>query len=69
MGGAILTTLWRAWLSRQGSSYASNQRSNDLGRGEEALPGFLGNAGARADRILCYRYASNEEDETIVCSP
>jgi uroporphyrinogen-III synthase len=33
--------------------------------GEDLLTGFLKEAGAKADPILCYRYASNEEDERV----
>jgi uroporphyrinogen-III synthase len=34
--------------------------------GEDLLTGFLSEAGAEADPILCYRYASGEEDEQVV---
>lgn len=34
--------------------------------GEEALPNFLGAAGAQVDPILIYRYASDEEDEHVL---
>jgi uroporphyrinogen-III synthase len=34
--------------------------------GEDLLTGFLSEAGAEADPILCYRYASDEEDEQVV---
>jgi uroporphyrinogen-III synthase len=34
--------------------------------GEDLLTGFLIEAGAEADPILCYRYASDEEDEQVV---
>jgi uroporphyrinogen-III synthase len=34
--------------------------------GEDLLTGFLSEAGADADPILCYRYASDEEDEQVV---
>ncbi|HZW48261.1 MAG TPA: uroporphyrinogen-III synthase, partial [Microvirga sp.] len=33
--------------------------------GEDLLTRFLEEAGAQADPILCYRYASNEEDERV----
>jgi uroporphyrinogen-III synthase len=33
--------------------------------GEHLLTGFLNEAGAKADPILCYRYASQEEDERV----
>jgi uroporphyrinogen-III synthase len=33
--------------------------------GEDLLTGFLKEAGAMADPILCYRYASDEEDERV----
>ncbi|PVE23561.1 uroporphyrinogen III synthase [Microvirga sp. KLBC 81] len=33
--------------------------------GEDLLTGFLKVAGAKPDPILCYRYASNEEDERV----
>jgi uroporphyrinogen-III synthase len=33
---------------------------------EDLLTGFLSAAGAEADPILCYRYASDEEDEQVV---
>ena len=33
--------------------------------GEDMLMGFLKDAGARPDTILCYRYASDEEDERV----
>jgi len=33
--------------------------------GEDLLTPFLKEAGAQADPILCYRYASNEEDERV----
>jgi uroporphyrinogen-III synthase len=34
--------------------------------GEDALSGFLHGAGAQEDPILCYRYASDEEDEQVL---
>jgi uroporphyrinogen-III synthase len=34
--------------------------------GEDLLTGFLDESGAEADPILCYRYASDEEDERVV---
>ena len=34
--------------------------------GEDLLTGFLKEAGAEADPILCYGYASHEEDERVV---
>jgi uroporphyrinogen-III synthase len=34
--------------------------------GEDLLTGFLKEAGAEADPILCYGYASDEEDEQVV---
>ena len=34
--------------------------------GEDLLTGFLTEAGAEADPVLCYRYASDEEDEQVV---
>jgi len=34
--------------------------------GEDALSGFLRDAGAQEDAILCYRYASDEEDEHVL---
>jgi uroporphyrinogen-III synthase len=34
--------------------------------GEDLLTGFLKEAGAEADPILCYHYASDEEDEQVV---
>jgi uroporphyrinogen-III synthase len=34
--------------------------------GEDLLTGFLSEAGAEADPILCYRYTSDEEDEQVV---
>jgi uroporphyrinogen-III synthase len=34
--------------------------------GEEALPNFLAASGARVDPILCYRYASDEEDGQVL---
>jgi len=33
--------------------------------GEQLLTAFLNEAGAKADPILCYRYASQEEDERV----
>jgi uroporphyrinogen-III synthase len=33
--------------------------------GEDMLTAFLKKAGAKADPILCYRYASDEEDERV----
>ena len=34
--------------------------------GEDLLTGFLTEAGAEADPVLCYRYASDEEDQQVV---
>jgi uroporphyrinogen-III synthase len=34
--------------------------------GEDLLTEFLSGAGAEADPVLCYRYASDEEDEQVV---
>jgi len=33
--------------------------------GEDLLTGFLQEAGAKPDPVLCYRYASDEEDERV----
>jgi uroporphyrinogen-III synthase len=35
--------------------------------GEDLLTGFLKGAGAEADPVLCYRYASDEEDARVGC--
>jgi uroporphyrinogen-III synthase len=35
--------------------------------GEDLLTGFLKGAGAQADPVLCYRYASDEEDAQVAC--